>query len=94
MQDWSDGECSHILQQLVPAMTQNYSKVLLNEFILPNRGAHWALTCLDWELMANLSARQRTEAELRNLVESAGLKVVGIFKHPQSVDSLIEAELP
>lgn len=94
MQDWSDSECTHILKQLVPAMTKGYSKVLLNEFILPNKGAHWALTCLDWELMSSLSARQRTEAEFKSVIESAGLKIVGIFKHPQSGDSVIETELP
>jgi hypothetical protein len=44
--------------------------------------------------MSCLSSRQRTEAEFRSLMESAGLKIVGIFKHPQSGDSLIEAELP
>ena len=94
MQDWSDAECAHILKQLVPALTKGYSKVLLNEFILPDKGAHWSLTCLDWELMSCLASRQRIEAEFRSLMEAAGLKIVGIFKHPQSGDSLIEAELP
>jgi hypothetical protein len=93
MQDWSDADCEHILKQLVPALTKGYSKVLLNEFILPNKGAHWSLTCLDWELMSCLSSRQRTEAEFRSLTQAAGLKIVGISKHPQSMDSLIEAEL-
>jgi O-methyltransferase domain len=94
MQDWNDAECTHILRQLVPALEHSYSKVLLNEFILPDKGAHWALTCLDWELMLCLSARQRTEVEFRALLAAAGLKVVGIFKHPHSADSLIDAELP
>lgn len=34
-------------------------------------------TCLDWELMSCLSARQRTADEFKRVVESAGLKIVG-----------------
>lgn len=93
MQDWSDAECIHILKQLVPALRKNYSKVILNEFIVPNQGAHWGLTSLDWQLMACLSARQRTDAEFRALLAAARLKIVDIFKHPQSLDNVIEAEL-
>ena len=93
MQDWSDEECRHILRQLIPAMEKGYSKILLNEFVLPNKGAHWTLTSLDWELMSCLSARQRTEADHRGVIEPAGLKITDMFKHPQSGDSLLELEL-
>lgn len=43
--------------------------------------------------MASLGARHRTEKEHRDLYESAGLKTSGIWRHPQSLDSLIELEL-
>jgi hypothetical protein len=49
--------------------------------------------CLDWELMASLGARHRTEREHRAMYEGAGLKLVGIWSHPQSLDSLLELEL-
>jgi hypothetical protein len=49
--------------------------------------------CLDWELMASLGARHRTETEHRALYEGAGLKLVKIYRHPQSLDSLLEIEL-
>jgi hypothetical protein len=47
-------------------------------------------TCLDSELMSCLPAGQRTADEFKRVVESASLKIVGIFKHPQGIDSLIE----
>lgn len=50
-------------------------------------------TCLDSELMSYLSAGQRTANEFKRIVESADPKIVGIFKHLQGIDSLIEAEL-
>jgi len=49
--------------------------------------------CLDWELMASLGARHRTEEEHRKMCEGAGLKVMGVWRHPHSLDSLIELEL-
>ncbi|KAK5740539.1 hypothetical protein LTR17_004576 [Elasticomyces elasticus] len=78
VQDWEDETNQQILRALIPAMKKGYSKILINDFVMPDQGAHWMQTSLDWELM---------------MIEGAGLKVVEIFRHPQSVDSLIEVEL-
>lgn len=75
-------------------MEKGYSKILINDFVVPNKGAHWAQTCLDWELMTTLGAKHRTVAEHTAVIEGAGLKIVQIFRHPQSLDSLIEVDLP
>ncbi|KAH4945556.1 hypothetical protein HBI67_129430 [Parastagonospora nodorum] len=93
IQDWNDDVNTSILKAIVPAMKRGYSKVLINDFVVPDQGAHWAQTCLDWELMASLGARHRTEAEHKKLYEGAGLKITGIWRHPQSLDALIELEL-
>ncbi|KAF1829030.1 O-methyltransferase [Decorospora gaudefroyi] len=93
IQDWNDEVNTKILKAIVPAMRKGYSKVLVNEFVVPNQGAHWAQTCLDWELMAALGARHRTEEEHRKLYEGAGLNMTGIWRHPSGLDSLIELEL-
>jgi hypothetical protein len=93
VQDWNDEVNTQILKSIVSAMKKGYSKVLVNDFVVPNQGAHWAQTCLDWELMASLGARHRTEAEHKKLYEGAGLKITGIWRHPQSLDALIELEL-
>ncbi|KAH7402918.1 O-methyltransferase [Pyrenochaeta sp. MPI-SDFR-AT-0127] len=93
VQDWNDEVNTQILKSIVPAMKKGYSKVLINDFVVPNEGAHWAQTCLDWELMVSLGARHRTEVEHQTLYEGAGLKITGIWRHPQSMDSLIELEL-
>ncbi|KAK4958294.1 hypothetical protein LTR10_004720 [Elasticomyces elasticus] len=93
IQDWEDETNQQILRALIPAMKRGYSKILINDFVMPDQGAHWMQTSLDWELMVSLGARHRTEAEMRKMIEGVDLKVVEIFKHPQSVDSLIEVEL-
>ncbi|KAL6703085.1 hypothetical protein ACN47E_010222 [Coniothyrium glycines] len=93
IQDWNDDVNTQIMKAIIPAMKKGYSKILVNDFVVPNQGAHWAQTCLDWELMASLGARHRTEEEHRKMFENAGLKITGIWRHPQSLDSLIELEL-
>ena len=88
----------------MPALEKGYSRILLQEMVVPDKGAHWQLTSLDWELMMHFGGAERTEAQWRELIESTGktdggegqtgaLKVTGIYKHPLSHDSLIEVEL-
>ncbi|EUC28708.1 hypothetical protein COCCADRAFT_30101 [Bipolaris zeicola 26-R-13] len=93
IQDWNDQVNTDILKAIVPAMKKGYSKVLINDYVVPSQGAHWAQTSLDWELMAVLGARHRTEEEHRKMYEGAGLKMTGIWRHPQSLDCLIELDM-
>lgn len=94
LHDWSDDQSRHILEQFIPAMEKGYSRLLVIDHVLPDRDSPWNLQALDWELMTFLSARERTEAQWRTLIETAGLKIVNIYKHPQGADACIELELP
>ena len=93
LHDYSDETCRQILQQIITAMKAGTSKILINELVLPDQGAHWLTTSLDIALMTCLAARERTEREFRELFESVGLVVQGIWKHPQGFDSVIEVTL-
>ena len=93
LHDWPDEKCREILQHLVTAMKPGYSKILINEIVIPNRGAHPANTGLDWLMMALMSSSERTEKAWRELLESVGLTVVGIWTHSPGTESLIEAKL-
>lgn len=42
IQDWNDDVNTEILKAIVPAMRGGYSKILVNDFVVPNQGAHWA----------------------------------------------------
>lgn len=72
-------------------MKPGASKILIAELIIPDKDAHFTSTALDLELMQCLAARERTEAQFRDMLDKAGLKVSGIFKHPEAHDSIIEA---
>lgn len=93
MHDYSDETCRNILQQIKPAMGPK-SKILINELVLPNQGAHWLTTALDLGIMTCVAARERTEEEFKALFASVGLELAGIWKHPEGYDSVMEVALP
>ncbi|KAL9057411.1 MAG: hypothetical protein Q9162_002356 [Coniocarpon cinnabarinum] len=93
LHDWQDDQCRQILNQLRPAMTANFSKLLINELIVPDSGAAWHTTSMDWLMMALGAVRERTKSDWVNLLDSAGFSVVKIWTYEQGTESLIEAEL-
>ena len=74
-------------------MQPGYSKLLINEYVVPDVGATWSITSMDWLMMALGAVKERTEKQWRELLERAGLKAVGIWTYNQGTESLIEAEL-
>ncbi|KAJ5131069.1 O-methyltransferase family 2 [Penicillium bovifimosum] len=93
LHDWTDDHCRKILTGLVGAMKRGYSKVLINENVIPDTNAYWETTSLDLIMMADFASTERTEAHWHRLVESAGLKITKIWSAQKGVESLIECEL-
>jgi hypothetical protein len=93
LHDWTDADCRRILSNLVPAMKRGYSKILINENVIPSTNAYWETTSLDIIMMADFASQERTETQWRMLVESVGLKIVKIWTVRRGVESLIECEL-
>ena len=92
MHDWPDAKCDEILKQLRPAMTKGYSKLLINEHVVPAKGAHWLTTSHDILMMSLFSARERTEQNWQSLLGSAGFEIARIWTYEPGAESLIEAE--
>ena len=93
LHNWSDAKAHEILTSLKPALTKGYSKLLINEYVIPDQGAHWLSTALDIIMMSSLCASERTEQGWRALLQSAGFKIVKIWTYEPGGESLIEAEL-
>ena len=75
-------------------MKPGYSKILINDYIVPDQGAHWQQTSMDWQLMISMGSRHRTEEEMRKMVAGVdGLKINGIWKASTGIDSVMELEL-
>ena len=74
-------------------MIPGYSKLLINENVVPNTGAHWQATSLDLIMMVDLAAKERTEQQWHQIIEPVGLRITKIWTPLDSVESLIECEL-
>lgn len=94
LHDWPDDICTQILQRISEVMRPGYSRILINENVIPTRNAYWETTALDMVMLAGFSAKERTEADWYHLIEElAGLKIVKIWEGGHGVESLIEVHL-
>lgn len=86
-----DDQSLVILKHTAASMKSGHSKVLINDIVLPDSGASRFATTSDINMLALLAAMERSEAQWRKLLETAGLQVIKIWQgNPESV---IEAEL-
>ncbi|KAL2755543.1 hypothetical protein ACRALDRAFT_1076879 [Sodiomyces alcalophilus JCM 7366] len=93
LHDWTDDVCDSILARVTAAMKPGYSKLLINENVIPGTGADWQATALDLVMLSLFTSKERTEADWRRLLGKAGLKIVNIWGKGEGVESLIECEL-
>ncbi|KAJ9325574.1 hypothetical protein DTO027B5_6314 [Paecilomyces variotii] len=83
LHDWPDKECVKILQNIVDAMSAD-SRILIDEVVLPDTGAHWQATMADITMMINLGGKERTAHQWKSVADSAGLRVEGIHTYVSS----------
>lgn len=93
LHDWPDDVCGSILRNITAAMAPGYSRLLINENVIPASGAHWEMTALDMVMLTLFSAKERTEDDWRALLGANGLRVVKIWQGARACESLIECEL-
>ena len=88
---WPDEQSLVILKHIAEAMKPGYSKLLINDIVLPDKGATRFATQSDINMMALLAAVERSEGQWRALLERAGLRIVKVWQG--TPESVIEAEL-
>ena len=71
-------------------MTPGYSKIILNELVLPDQGCNLIAAQVDITMMACCASTERSERQWRQLVESAGLKIERIWTDVPESESIIE----
>ena len=95
LHNWPDHVCDIILANIKAAMKPGYSKLLINENVVPATDAHWETTGLDMIMSTLFSSMQRTRPMWYNLIEKrAGLRIVKIWSGGKGVESVIECEVP
>lgn len=89
--DWPDEYCMRILENTTSAMTPGYSKIVISDVVLPDKGAAAWPTKSDMSMLTLLAAMERSESQWKTLLERAGLKIIKI--HQNVPESVVEAEL-
>ncbi|CAH0020866.1 unnamed protein product [Clonostachys rhizophaga] len=93
LHDWGDDDCIKILQQLKPAMKAGYSRLLINELVVPGQNAPWSVTSMDQLVFVLGAMRERTEADWKSVLERAGFRNIQIHSFAMGSEVIIEAEL-
>ncbi|TID23364.1 2-oxo-Delta(3)-4-5-5-trimethylcyclopentenylacetyl-CoA monooxygenase [Venturia nashicola] len=85
LHDWPDADCLIILGHLRKAMIPGYSKLLIDDRVVPAKGVDLMAAVSDIVMMVNLDAKERTEENWRSLFEEAGFKLCKIYEGPRAV---------
>lgn len=73
-------------------MSPGYSKLLIHEMIVPEKGADIVHATLDIAMMCFGGGKERTAKQWTQLLESAGLIISGMWPGPEpSAAGIIEA---
>lgn len=92
--DWSDEQCQKTLQNVKPALKKGYSRLVINDIILPTTGASLLQAGMDINMMVTLGGIERTEDQWTELLAKKGFKILNTMVSPRGdVEGIIEAEL-
>ncbi|KAI9659390.1 MAG: hypothetical protein M1821_001648 [Bathelium mastoideum] len=91
--DWSDEQCRRLFGNTVAAMDKDYSRILIDDFVLPTTGTGVRAASMDIHMLFTLAGIERTEAHWHRLLDSIGLEVIKIWPgSPGMHESVIEAK--
>ncbi|KAJ5717439.1 hypothetical protein N7488_003085 [Penicillium malachiteum] len=93
LHDWSDEKATIIFNKLKPAMKHGYSKIIMQEYILPDRNVRSISSLLDLTVMMWFSGMERTRRRWSDLLESVGLRILKFWVREGDDLGIIEAEL-
>ncbi|WPH01525.1 Hypothetical protein R9X50_00437100 [Acrodontium crateriforme] len=91
MHDWPDDECASILSATMSAMDPEYSRIVIEDWVLPDENVNLRAASMDILMMLYLSGIERTESHWRSLLTDVGLEIVSI--RPVGLESVIEARI-
>jgi len=93
LHDWNDELCLKLLKNVTAGMKKSYSTLIVEDFILPVKGASLLPAMWDMEMMTLLSAMERTKKQWTSLFEQAGLEIEGFYQPPGDGTGIIVLNL-
>jgi hypothetical protein len=90
LHDWDDGNSKNILANVGDAMPKD-SKLLVIEAVIPEKNIPHPGKFMDINMLVMAGGRERTAAEWKALIESAGLKFSKIISTQSPMFNIIES---
>lgn len=91
LHDWPDEDCIRILTHLRNAMKAGYSRLLINDYVLPDKGCGYYAAGFDMVMMTAFSGKERSMGEWNELIDRVGgLSIMRIFELEPTGASVIE----
>jgi len=90
--DWDDGKSRELLSNTVAAMDPGYSRLLIDEWVLPDSGVNLKAVNMDINMILMFNAIERTKSQWRNLLADVGLEIVEIYSTPGAAECVIETK--
>lgn len=91
--DWDDEKSKKLLSNTVAAMDPAYSRLLIDEWVLPDEGVPLKSASMDCNMMLLFDACERTRMQWEKLLDDVGLEIVDIFSTPGAAESVIETKV-
>lgn len=91
LHDWPDEQARIILSNIVESMEPGYSRLIINEQIIPDRDCDLPTACISIMMMVQVAAFERTEKQWRELLSSVGLRDITFHQAPGGGEGIIEA---
>ncbi|KAL2863975.1 S-adenosyl-L-methionine-dependent methyltransferase [Aspergillus lucknowensis] len=89
LHDWDDKPARDILTNIAAAMEPGYSRLIINEQIVPDRGCDFATACLGIMMMVQVGALERSEQQWRALLTSVGFTDISFHQPPGNGEGII-----
>ncbi|KAI4218798.1 MAG: hypothetical protein LQ349_008569 [Xanthoria aureola] len=91
--DWQDTTCEKILVNTAQSMERGYSRILIDEYVIPDTGAPIRGSSMDFLMMMFCSGIERTKRQWESLLDRCGLEIVQVWRTRSDYEQIIEAQL-
>lgn len=91
--DWDDPSCERFLSNTAKAMEPGYSRLLIDDYVLPGTNAPIRGSSMDFLMMLFCGGIERTERQWKAMLEKCGLEIVKVWSARSDYEQVIEAKL-
>lgn len=91
--DWNDERSLTILNNVTSQMTKGYSNLVIEDYVLPDKGCALLPAMWDVMMMGYLASMERTESQWQKLLDAAGLEIEGFYSPPGDGNGIIVTKL-